>query len=496
MELDIQPKPAADTRATGDESSPARWPWTVLILVSVAQFMVIIDATVVNIALPSIGKAFRFASASDLQWVATAYVLVTGGLTLLGGRMTDLFERKRLFLIGLLLFTSASLATGLAPSALFLVISRAVQGLGAALLTPAALSIITTTYGGAKRATALAIWGALGAAGAAAGVVLGGILTSWLGWQWVFFINVPIGALAAGVALFVLPASVASRGPLRDLDIGGALVLIAGLAVLVFGLTSGANHGWASPETLVSLVLSAALLATFGLIERRVVQPIVPPPVWRVRSLVSGNVIFLATSAVMGGVFFLSSLYLQQVLGLTAWQAGLGFLPLVVAVAGGSGLASRLVSHAGVRTVIVLGLVIEAGGALLLARVPSDPGNFVTVVPGFLALGIGLGFSFVASPLLVMADVGGGDAGLASGLMQTAHEIGISLGIAALSAVATAVAMQTGLAAGYRQSMFAAALVAGLLAIVSLIVVPAVRVSGGGGLRMHGGVRNPRPEET
>jgi EmrB/QacA subfamily drug resistance transporter len=489
VELKLQPKPGAGSRAIGDEAGASRWPWTVLILVSVAQFMVIIDATVVNIALPSIGKAFRFASAADLQWVATAYVLVTGGLTLLGGRLTDLFERKRLFVIGLLLFTTASLATGLAPSAVSLVISRAAQGLGAALLTPAALSIITTTYSGSKRATALAVWGALGAAGAAAGVVLGGILTSWFGWQWVFFINVPIGAAAAGVALFVLPASAASRGPLRDLDIAGALVLIAGLAMLVFGLTSGANHGWASAQTLVSLIVSAALLATFGLIERRVKQPIAPPSIWRIRSLVSGNVVFLATSAVMGGVFFLSSLYLQRVLGLTAWQAGLAFLPLVIAVGGGSGLASRLVAQAGVRAVIVLGLVIEAGGALLLARMPSDATYFASVLPGFLAIGIGLGFSFVASPLLVMADVGGDDAGLASGLMQTAHEIGISLGIASLSAVATAVAMETGLAAGYRQSMVAAAVVAGLLAIVSLIVVPAVRVSGGKGLGTHGGVR-------
>ena len=489
MELKLQPKPGARSRAIGDEAGASRWPWTVLILVSVAQFMVIIDATVVNIALPSIGKAFRFASAADLQWVATAYVLVTGGLTLLGGRLTDLFERKRLFVIGLLLFTTASLATGLAPSALSLVISRAAQGLGAALLTPAALSIITTTYSGAKRATALAVWGALGAAGAAAGVVLGGILTSWFGWQWVFFINVPIGAASAGVALLVLPASAASRGPLRDLDIAGALVLIAGLAMLVFGLTSGANHGWASAQTLVSLIVSAALLATFGLIERRVKQPIAPPSIWRIRSLVSGNVVFLATSAVMGGVFFLSSLYLQRVLGLTAWQAGLAFLPLVIAVGGGSGLASRLVAHAGVRAVIVLGLVIEAGGALLLARVPSDASYFASVLPGFLAIGIGLGFSFVASPLLVMADVGGDEAGLASGLMQTAHEIGISLGIASLSAVATAVAMQAGLAAGYRQSMVAAAVVAGLLAVVSLIVVHAVSASGGRGLGMHGRVR-------
>lgn len=267
MELELHPKPGAGSRAIGDESAVTRWPWAVLILVSAAQFVVIIDVTAVNIALPSIGKAFRFASAADLQWVATAYVLVTGGLTLLGGRMTDLFERKRLFLIGLLLFTTASLATGLAPSAVLLVISRAVQGLGAALLTPAALSIIATTYSGASRATALAVWGALGAAGAAAGVVLGGILTSWFGWQWVFFINIPIGGVAAGIAVFILPKSVASRGSLRDIDIGGALVLIAGLVALVFGLTSGANRGWASAQTLISLIVSAALLATFWLLR-------------------------------------------------------------------------------------------------------------------------------------------------------------------------------------------------------------------------------------
>jgi predicted MFS family arabinose efflux permease len=319
--------------------------------------------------------------------------------------------------------------------------------------------------------------------------VLGGVLTSWLGWQWVFFINVPIGAIAAGIALFVLPAPLADRGPIRDLDVAGAVVLIAGLVALVFGLTSGANHGWASAETLISLMASAALLATFGIIERRVKQPIAPPSIWRVRSLVSGNAVFLATSAVMGGVFFLSSLYLQRVLGLTAWQAGLAFIPLALAVAAGSGLASRLVPHARTRIVIVLGLLIECGGALLLARVPSDAGYLVNVLPGFVAIGIGLGFSFVASPLVVMADVRSDEAGLASGLMQTAHEIGISLGIASLSAVATAVAMQMGLAAGYRQSLVAAAVVAGLLAIVSLVVVPAIRVSGGGGIGMHGGGR-------
>ena len=468
--------------ATGDRpigtTGPTQQTWFLLILLCVAQFMVIIDATVVNVALPSIGRALRFATPADLQWVVTAYVLVTGGLTLLGGRMADLLNRRRLFLLGLLLFTAASLATGLAPSPTLLILSRAAQGLGAALLTPAALSILTTTYAGARRATALAVWGALGAAGAAVGVVLGGVLTSWLGWQWVFFINVPIGTAAATIGLFTVPTSPPSTGRVRDLDVGGALLLIAGLVMFAFAITAGTAHGWASAQTLLSLVVAAALLATFAFVERRVRQPIIPPSTWRVRSLVSGNAVYLGASAVMGGAFFLSSLYLQRVLGATAWQTGLAFLPLALAVAVGGKVASRLVAHAGMRAVLLLGLVIEGGGAVLLAHVPSDATYVANVLPGFVAIGFGLGFSFVAAPVIVMAAVRGEDAGMASGLMQTAHEVGISLGVAFLSAIATAAAASAGLAAGFRWAMLAAAAVAGLLAAASLLAVPAIRPAG------------------
>ncbi len=476
MELDVRSESQEIAPATTEGSSlAAAWPWAVLILLCVAQFMVIIDATVVNVALPSIGKGLRFATAADLQWVVTAYVLVTGGLTLLGGRMTDLVGRKQLFLAGLVLFSAASLATGLAPSPLLLITSRAIQGLGAALLTPAALSIITTTYSGSQRTTALAAWGALGAAGAAAGVVLGGVLTSWFGWQWVFFINVPIGALTGAAALFVLPSVPRSKRDLRDLDVAGALILIGGLGVLVLAISSGANHGWTSGQTLTSLFGAIGLLSAFAFIERRSKQPIVPPSTWRVRSLVSGNAVYLGGSAVLGGVFFLSSLYMQRVLGIPAWQAGLAFLPLALAVGAGSNLASRLVARAGVRAALLLGLVIEGGGALFLAQAPSTAGYLLNVLPGFLAVGLGLGFTFVAAPIIVMADVRGDDAGLASGLMQTAHEIGISLGVAFLSAVATGAASQAGLAVGFRQGMLAAAVIAGLLAVVSSIIVPAIR---------------------
>jgi len=477
------PSSVSDAREEGSARTPS---WVILMLLSVAQFMVIIDATVVNVALPSIGKGLRFATAADLQWVVTAYVLVTGGLTLLGGRITDLLGRKSLFLTGLIIFTGASLAAGLASSPVFIVVARVVQGLGAALLTPAALSIITTTFVGPRRTTAFAVWGGLGAGGSAVGVVLGGVLTSWFGWQWVFFINVPIGVAAAAIAFYVLPASPNASPKLQSLDLGGAVLLIAGLGSLVFSITSAASHGWFSTQALVSLISAAGLLTAFALFERRSKDPVVPSSIWRVRSLVSGNTLFLGASAVMGGAFFLSSLYLQRVLGASALEAGLAFLPLVLAVGGGAALASRLVPHTGVRPVLLVGLVTEAGGALLLSQVPSTASYFINVMPGFLTIGIGLGFSFAGAPIVVMADVPASESGLASGLMQTAHEIGISLGVALLSAVATSIAIQSGLAEGYRQGMLVAAVIAGLLAVLSLTAVPAVRPTGTGERRRHG----------
>jgi EmrB/QacA subfamily drug resistance transporter len=461
-------------------------PWFLLILLCVAQFMVIIDATVVNVALPSIGRALRFATPAELQWVVTAYVLVTGGLTLLGGRVADLLNRRRLFLIGLLLFTAASLTTGLAPSSLVLIGSRAAQGLGAALLTPAALSILTTTYSGAQRTTALAVWGALGAAGAAVGVVLGGVLTSAFGWQWVFFINVPIGGIAAAVAVFTVPTPPPGMGRIRDLDVAGAVLLVAGLVSIVLTITAGAAHGWGSGLMLLALVAAIALLTAFALVERRVAQPIVPPSTWRIQSVVSGNAVYLGASAVMGGAFFLTTLYIQRVLGLEAWQAGLAFLPLAVAVGLGGKAASGLVAHAGSNAALLLGLVIEGGGALYLAAAPANATYFANVLPGLVAIGFGLGFSFVAAPLIVMSKVSREDSGMASGLMQTAHEVGISLGVATLSAVATAAAVSSGLATGYRQGMLLAALIAGLLAVLTLVAVPTVWPAGVAPMRLHG----------
>ena len=467
--------------------SPGRQPWLLLILLCAAQFMVIIDITVVNVALPSIGRTLRFASAADLQWVITAYVLLSGGLVLLGGRTADLLGGRRVFLLGLLLFTAASLASGLAPSAVALIVSRSAQGLGAALLTPAALSLITTVYTGPQRAAGLAAWGAIGGSGAAAGVLLGGALTSWLGWQWVFFINVPIGATVATLAWRLVPNVPTSGGRLRDLDITGALTLIAGLVLLVYAIEGTATYGWGSARTLVSLILSLSLLATFAAIERRVARPLIAPTIWRVRSLVSGAAVMLGATGVMGGAFFLNSLYLQRVLGASALEAGLAFLPVAVVIAVAAYLGSHLLPHFGTRSLLVLGMLVTAGGALLLARVPDHATYLANVLPGFLALGVGLGLSFVAVLIGAMAEVGSDHAGLASGLLSTAHEIGAALGVALVSAIATAGAGQTGFAAGYREGLLVAACIAGAGAVIALVAVPAVRPSGAARMGLHGG---------
>src|SRR5215469_11221854 len=292
-------------RAPQPATAAARWPWSLLVLLCVAQFMVILDATVVNVALPSIGRALHFAP-GDLQWVVTAYVLFSGGLVLLGGRASDVVGRRATFLAGLAVFTAASLASGLAPAAGALIAARAGQGLGAALLTPAALSIITTVYSGAQRATALSVWGAIGGGGAAAGVLAGGMLTTWLGWRSVFLVNVPVGLGAAAASLRLLPRSGAAAGIRRELDLPGALLVVAGLVTGVYALAGAPVHGWGSVRTLSLLALSLGLLAAFTVVERRVRQPLLPPRTWRSRSLAAGAVVMLGATGVLVGTFFLN----------------------------------------------------------------------------------------------------------------------------------------------------------------------------------------------
>jgi EmrB/QacA subfamily drug resistance transporter len=455
-------QPGPDTRQS----------WTVLVLLAIAQFMVILDVTVVNVALPSIGSALTFAP-DDLQWVVTAYVLVTGGLLLLGGRAADLFGRRRVFLAGLVTFTAASLASGLAVSPEMLIAARAAQGLGAALMSPAALSIVTTTYSGAQRTTALSVWGAIGAAGAAAGVLFGGMLTAWLSWEWVFFINVPVGIAAGLLALHFIPRPGSRRGRHRELDLTGAAVGTGGLATLIYAIDGAATHGWGSARTLVLLAVGLALLGAFAAIERSVKRPLVPPVTWRTRSLVSSAAMMLGATAILVGAFFLNSLYLQQVLDASALETGLAFLPLALVIGVGAHLASHVLPRLGARTVVLGGLALMVGGALLLALAPDHASYSADLLPGFLALGLGVGLVFPTVSITAMADVTHDDAGMASGLMQTSHELGAALGVAVLSAVATAANATPAL--GYEAGFFAAAGIAGLLGLLALVSVPTIR---------------------
>ena len=462
-----------------------RWPWSLLVLLCVAQFMVILDATVVNVALPSIGRALHFA-AGDLSWVVTAYVLFSGGLVLLGGRASDVVGRRATFLAGLAVFTAASLASGLAPSAGALIAARAGQGLGAALLTPAALSIITTVYSGAQRATALSVWGAIGGGGAAAGVLAGGILTTWLGWRSVFLVNVPVGLVAAAASLRLLPPSGTAAGIRRELDLPGALLVVAGLVTGVYALAGAPQHGWGSVRTLSLLALSLGLLAAFTVAERRARQPLLPPRIWRSRSLTAGAVVMLGATGILVGTFFLNSLYLQDVRGASALRVGLEFLPLVAVIGLGAHLASRLLPRTGTRVLAVAGLVLMGGGALLLSGVSARAGYATGLLPGLLLIGSGTGLVFPAATVAAMSEVAADRAGLASGLMTAAHEIGAALGVAVFAAVAAATAAAGGgFAAGYRHGFIVVAATAAGLAVAALLAIPAVRPAPGTSVAVH-----------
>ena len=409
--------------------------WIALILLCMAQFVVVLDASIVNVALPSIQRDLHF-SQDDLQWVVNAYILMFGGFLLLGGRAADLLGRRRVFMFGLVVFSLASLVGGLSTSQEMLIVARAVQGLGAAILSPAALSILTTTFAeGADRNKALGVWGAVAGSGGAAGVLLGGVLTDALGWQWVLFVNVPIGLAAAAIAPTLLAES-RREGDERSFDVLGALTSTAGLVILVYAVVKAVDNGWGSATTLGLLALSFALLAAFTVIETRARQPLVPFRIFRVGSIAGANITGVLTGAALFSMFFFISLYMQQILGFDALEAGLAYLPLAVSIIIAAGVASQLVTRLGARPVLVFGLVLVAVGLVWFSQV-SVGGSYVADVlfPSLLA-GWGLGFAFVPMTIASQAGVTEADAGLASGLINTSQQIGGALGLAVLATVA------------------------------------------------------------
>jgi EmrB/QacA subfamily drug resistance transporter len=449
------------------EADAPRRPWTVLALMLAAQVMVVLDVSVVNVALPSIADDLHLSS-GDYQWAVSAYVLLSGGFLLLGGRMADLFDRRRMFLTGLAVFTLGSLVSGFAGTALTLILARGAQGAGAAMLTPAAMSIVMTSYAGRQRATALALWGTVASMGIAAGVLFGGILTTVLDWRAVFFINVPVGALVLAGVLTKVPSMPSTAAPgahgIGRLDLSGALTLVGGLLALVYAVESTTSRGWAAAQTLTAAGAAVVLLGAFAVNERQVAAPIVPPGTWKIRSLVSASAVMAGVTGAVVGAIFLSSLYLQQVLGASALVAGLEFLPLAAFITASAAVASKALPHAGAKKLITIGLVIAAAGAIVLASVDADPSYLTDVLPGFALLGLGVGPMFVAISVAAMSDVPQEQSGMASGLLMTGHEIGAALGVAALTAIAGDLTTQAGLVNGAQDAFIAIAI--GLCALL------------------------------
>jgi EmrB/QacA subfamily drug resistance transporter len=412
--------------------------WLALGLLCVAQFVVVLDASIVNVALPSIGKALDF-SQENLSWVVNAYVLTFGGFLLLGGRLADLLGRRRVFMFGLVLFALASLVGGFSNSEGMLIAARAVQGLGAAILSPAALSIVTTTFrDGSERNKALGVWGAVAGSGGAAGVLLGGVLTDGLGWEWVLWVNVPIG-IAAAVLAPMLVAESRSESETRSFDVAGAFTVTAGLSVLVYALVDATDAGWGSTQTIGLLALAAALLVAFVAIELRSAAPLVPFRIFRIRTLTGANVVGILIGASLFSMFFFISLYMQQVLGYSAIHAGLSYLPLALTIIITAGVASQLVTKVGFKPVLAAGMVFIAAGLIWFGQV-SVGGGFLTDILGpSLLAAIGLGLAFVTSTIAAVSGVDAEEAGLASGLINTSQQVGGALGLAVLASVANSV---------------------------------------------------------
>ena len=412
--------------------------WIALALLCVAQFVVVLDASIVNVALPTIKEALNF-SEDSLPWVLNAYVLTFGGFLLLGGRLADLLGRRRLFMAGLVLFAIASLAGGLASTSGQLIAARAVQGLGAAILSPAALSIVAVTFkDGAERNKALGIWGAVAGSGGAAGVLLGGILTEYVGWEWVLWVNVPIGIFAAAIAPSLI-AETKSEAETRHFDVAGAFTITLGLSALVFALLDAETVGWGSVQTIATIAGSLILLAAFVAIESRSRAPLVPFSIFRVRTVTGANVVGILVGASLFSMFYFISLYMQQILGYSPIKAGLSYLPLAITIILAAGIASGLVTKVGFKPILAIGMACIALGLIWFTQIDVD-GTFLEDILGpSLLAAVGLGFAFVPVTIAAVSGIEDREQGLASGLINTSQQVGGALGLAILAAVANGI---------------------------------------------------------
>ncbi len=452
--------------------------WLALALLSVVQFMVVLDIAIVNVALPSIKDDLGFSQA-NLQWVISAYALVFGGFLLLGGRSADLLGRRRMFIAGLLVFMTASLLAGLAWSEASLIGARSLQGLGAAIISPAALSILMTTFAeGRERNIALGVWGAVGGFGAAAGVLLGGVFTDALSWEWIFFINVPVAAVAIAFAPVLLTESRDTRT--EGFDLLGAILVTAGLSTAVFAITKANDFGWASTKTIALFAAVAALLVGFFVRETHTKNPLMSFSIFRIKTVTGANVAGFILGTTLFSMFLMLTLYMQQVLGYSAMKTGVAYL----AVAGTSifwaALASQLVTKIGVKPVLVTGMGLLTVGLVYFTQVSPDGSYLGDLLPGFLVIAVGMAFSFVSISIAALAGVQARDAGLASGLINTSQQIGGALGIAVLSAVAianTTDAVNAGdsqtvaLTSGFQAAFWVGAALALTGLVVSLVLI-------------------------
>jgi EmrB/QacA subfamily drug resistance transporter len=454
--------------------------WTALILLCVAQFVVVLDASIVNVALPSIGRGLHF-SEQNLPWIVNAYVIAFGGFLLLGGRAADLLGRRRVFMAGLLVVAGASLAAGFAATQGELIAARAAQGLGAAIISPSALSIVTGMFSdGAERNKALGAWGAVAGSAGAVGVLLGGVLTQGLGWEWVLWVNVPVSLIALALTPGLIPES-RSEETTRHFDAAGAVTVTAGLSLLAYALLDASSAGWGSTKTVGLLAVSVLLLAAFVLIELRSKAPLVPFRIFRNRTLTGANVVGILLGGSLFSMFFFISLYMQQVLGWSAIHTGLAYLPLAVTIVVAAGLGGQLVTRFGFKPVLAGGMLLISLGLVWFSRV-SVGGNLVGDILGpSLLAAAGLGFGFVTSTIAAVSGVKDREQGLASGLINTSQQIGGALGLAVLSTVATTRTnnllhsgtsnLPHALTAGFQSAFLAGAGIAALGFVATLVLI-------------------------